>query len=75
MWQTYNGDSLSQWMGWYSHIVNGNVPRDLVSVGLGCWVNSQTNNTWAVTKESGVQRLAQISKGACCGHVWRGVSR
>lgn len=37
--QTYNGDSLGQWMGWYTHIVNADVPRSAVSVGLGCWVN------------------------------------
>jgi len=59
--ETYNGDSYSQWLGWYSNIVNTKVNRTTVGVGLGCWVDHDTNNTWAITEESVVQRLTKIS--------------
>merc|ERR1712217_461783 len=36
------------------------LPHEQVGVGLGCWVNSQTNGTWAVTAESAEQRVCSI---------------
>jgi hypothetical protein len=58
--ETYNADSLSQWMRYYQSIVNDQIDRNVVGIGLGCWVDSSTNGTWSVTPESAAQRIAQI---------------
>jgi hypothetical protein len=58
--ETYNADSLSQWMGYYNGFVSDMYNRNAAGVGLGCWVDSSVNGTWSVTPESAAQRIAQI---------------
>jgi hypothetical protein len=58
--ETYNGDSLAQWLGYYNGFISSMLNRDVAGVGLGCWVDSSTNGTWAVTPESATERIAQI---------------
>ena len=59
---TYNADSLAQWLSAYDHLVNPQVPLGVAGVGLGCWVDGGNNNTWSVTAESATERIAQIKK-------------
>ena len=33
---------------------------ELFSTGLGCWIDSRTNNTWAVTPESAADRVCAL---------------
>ena len=61
---TYNADSLAQWLAAYDNIVNNNVPREVDGIGLGCWVDSSNNGTWSVTNASAVERIAQLMSDA-----------
>jgi hypothetical protein len=45
--ETYNGDSLTEWLGYYHSIINNKINRHVAGVGLGCWVDGSTNGTWA----------------------------
>jgi hypothetical protein len=57
--ETYNGASLSQWQGYYNELINESLDRNIAAVGLGCWVDSSTNGTWAVTAQSAYERVSQ----------------
>jgi hypothetical protein len=56
---TYNADSMLIWLANYYVIVNSEIPRSAVGVGLGCWVDADTNNTWSVTAASATERVAK----------------
>lgn len=49
--------SYADWMAQYGQIVTPGVPRTAVGAGLGCWLDSSDNNTWAVTPASAAQRV------------------
>ena len=47
-------------MEYYVMIVNSEVPRDVVAVGLGCWIDRWLMDKWSVTAASATERVAQI---------------
>ena len=71
----YNAASLDEWLGYYDGIVNSQVPRDAVAIGLGmngvtqyilcksrhqgCYVDSSTNGTWSADPVSATERVNQ----------------
>lgn len=55
--ETYNARSLQQWTGYFDNIINSGAPVDSVGIGLGCWLDSSTNNTWATTPDSATERV------------------
>lgn len=56
---TYNAASLEQWEGYFVEAFNP-TPIDKLGVGLGCWIDSQTNNTWSTTPESAEERMCRL---------------
>ena len=58
---TYNADTFIAWLVSYDELVNNAVPRSSAGVGMGCWVDSSTNGTWAVTNASAVERTQQCT--------------
>ena len=36
------------------------VPRDVLAVGLGCWIDSRTNGTWNIKAQSATDRVCAI---------------
>lgn len=57
---TYNAVSLSAWLPKFKHFA-ASTPRSATAVGLGCWIDAQTNVTgaehWSTTAASATQRI------------------
>ena len=57
---TYNAVSLSAWLPTFKHFAD-TTPQAKTSVGLGCWIDAQTNATgaehWSATPASATQRI------------------
>ena len=58
--QTYNQASLSEWTGYYNHIVNANVDR--TKVGVGVYPFAEKNGTWPSTPASVAARIGLMEK-------------
>ena len=58
--KTYNAGSYSGWLSQLSPALDAGVPRDKLGAGLGCWVDSTTNNTWSTTAESAELRVCAL---------------
>lgn len=56
---TYNAGSYSQWLSWFTPMTQA-APQGQIGVGLGCWVDSKTSGSWAITAESAEQRICSI---------------
>jgi hypothetical protein len=57
---TYNAVSLSAWLPVFEHFTVS-TPHAATAVGLGCWIDAQTNGTgaehWSATEASATQRI------------------
>lgn len=56
--ETYNDESWSTWYGYYKNMVNGNVDRS--KVGIGVFPFASKNGTWPSTPQSVQQRMSQV---------------
>eukprot|EP00041_Stephanoeca_diplocostata_P012180 m.203377 g.203377 ORF g.203377 m.203377 type:complete len:378 (-) comp18846_c0_seq2:816-1949(-) len=58
--RTYNAGNFGAW--YYSALTPAleKIPLDRLGVGLGCWIDSRTNNTWNITPESASQRICAL---------------
>ena len=36
------------------------LPRSVLGAGLGCWIDSRTNNTWSITPQSAIERVCML---------------
>ena len=57
---TYNAGSYLTWLSHLTPALASGVPRDKLGAGLGCWVDSKTNNTWSTTSESAELRVCAL---------------
>jgi hypothetical protein len=55
---TYNAGNYQQWMSMLAPALD--VPRASLGVGLGCWVDSQTNGTWSTQAASAEERICAV---------------
>lgn len=57
--RTYNAPDYDSW--YEEALVPAlEVPRDILGVGLGCWIDSRTNGTWNVLAESARDRVCLL---------------
>ena len=58
---TYNAVSYEEWL--FSKLAPALTvanSQEVMGVGLGCWVDDRTNNTWAVTARSAHPRICYL---------------
>eukprot|EP00038_Savillea_parva_P011118 m.195216 g.195216 ORF g.195216 m.195216 type:complete len:454 (-) comp19427_c0_seq1:180-1541(-) len=55
---TYNADGLRSWLYALQNALTS--PLATLGVGMGCWIDSRTNNTWSITPQSAVDRVCAL---------------
>ena len=58
--ETYNALSYSMWARTLLAPALRDVPLDVLGVGLGCWVNDETNHSWNTKAVSAEQRVCLL---------------
>lgn len=58
--RTYNAGDYAGWARQALLPAVKTVPRDVLGVGLGCWVDGRTNSTWNVQPQSAKQRICLL---------------
>lgn len=56
---TYNAHSYASWYSSFA-AAQSTVPQEMLGVGLGCWIDSRTNNTWSITPQSADDRVCLL---------------